>query len=297
MRIIPEEIVRESDRCPSMTKDLATLIAATPELAAMPATSARLLQLLEEPDAPVDDLVGVIEKDPGLTANLLKLSNSAYYGLRREVGSVRDALVQMGNRTVVTLAFAASMGRLLQVPMTAYRLPRGQLWRHTLAVGLLATRLVPADTDASRRNRVFTAGVMHDIGKLLLDRPLRDCLEQLPPNPDYTKLVLAERQILGFDHAQAGAALAEAWNFPEDLVQVIASHHTPAPPGSLTAVVHAADLLVSRHGYDGGAPQVVDEQLALALAAAELTPEDADQIGGQALRDLDGLLALLGAES
>ena len=71
------------------------------------------------------------------------------------------------NRTVVTLAFAASMGRLLQVPVTAYRLPRGQLWRHCLATGLLAARLAPADATTSQRNRIFTAGVVHDIGKLL----------------------------------------------------------------------------------------------------------------------------------
>lgn len=279
-----------------MTHDLATLVAATPELAAMPATSARLMQLLEEPDAPVDEMVSIIEKDPGLTANLLKLSNSAYYGLRREVGSVREALVLMGNRTVVTLAFAASMGRLLQVPVTAYRLPRGQLWRHALATGLLAARLAPADSDTALRNRVFTAGVVHDIGKLLLDKPLREKLEQLPPDLDYDGLVAAERKLLGFDHAEAGAALAEAWNFPEDLVAVIATHHETAPQGSIPAMIHAADLMVSIHGHHGGASQVPEGHLDLAIEAAGLTAEEGEDVGGQAVRDLDGMLALLGAD-
>lgn len=278
-----------------MPWDLAGLIAATPELAAMPATSARLLDLLDEPDTAAGDLVEVIEVDPGLTANLLKLCNSAYYGVAREVGSVREALVMLGNRTVVTLAFAASMGRLLQAPVSGYRLPRGQLWRHCLAVGLVAARLAPADADTAERHRHFTGGLVHDLGKLVLDRPLRDSLEQLPAELDYSSLVVRERDLLGFDHATAGAALAEAWNFPPSLVRVIGGHHCPAPPGSLLAVVIAADLLAADLGHHGGASRVLPEQRDLAIAAAGLDPVAAQDLADQALRDLDGLLSLLGA--
>ncbi len=280
-----------------MHADLATLIAATPELAAMPATSSRLLALLEEPEVAVDELVSVIEKDPGLTANVLKLCNSSYYGLGREVGSVRDALVRLGNRTVVTVAFASSMGRMLQVAVSAYRLPRGELWRHALACGLLASRLAPGGTGGTDRNRLFTAGVLHDIGKLLLDRPLREHLEQLPPDLDDGQLVLAERDMLGFDHAEAGAAVAEAWNFPPDLVMAIAGHHRPAPAGSLTAVVRAANLLAAAHGHAAGAARVPEAELELALAEAGIAGEAAAGDRERALRDLDGMLALLGARS
>ncbi|MDY0109679.1 MAG: HDOD domain-containing protein [Candidatus Krumholzibacteria bacterium] len=278
-----------------MSVQLADLVARTPELAAMPASSARLLTLLEEPDTPVSDVLAVIEKDPGLTANLLKLCNSAYYGVRREVGSVREALVRLGNQTVITLAFAASMGRLLQVPVTAYRLPRGQLWRHTLAVGLLATRWLPAGPADVERHRAFTAGVVHDIGKLLLDRPLRDGLEQLPSSLDYEGLLAAERQLLGFDHAQAGAALAESWNFPVDLVAVIAEHHGAGNENRLAALITAADLLASQRGHDGGAPVVDDAALEDALTSAGLDPDQTLADADPALRDLDGMLALLGA--
>ncbi len=278
-----------------MSEQLAVLVAATPELAAMPATSTRLLAMLEDPDAPVDELVAVIEKDPGLTANVLKLCNSAYYGLRREVGSVREALVRLGNQTVVTLAFAASMGRLLQVPVTAYRLPRGQLWRHALAVGLLAARLVPPESDAVARNRAFTAGLVHDLGKLLLDRPLRQRLEQLPAGLDSRRLCQAERELLGFDHAQAGAALAESWNFPVELAATIAQHHTDPPVSQAAAVVAVADQLASRQGYDGGAPSVDEQTLAGGLAAAGLDDAAAATGLAQALRDLEAMVTILGA--
>lgn len=280
-----------------MPLHLETLVAATPELSAMPAVSARLLAMLEDPDAPVDELVGVIEKDPALTANVLKLSNSAYYGLRREVGSVREALIRLGNRNLVTLAFAASMGRLLQVPVTAYRLPRGRLWRHALAVGLLSSRLMAGAADPSGRNRAFTAGVVHDLGKLLLDRPLGEALEPLPADLDSRGLCEAERRRLGFDHAEAGAALAENWNFPADLVAVIAGHHDPDPAAGLVRKVTLADLLVSGSGLDGGAPRVPDEALASALHEAGVPQEQARADLQQALRDMDGLVTILGAGS
>jgi HD-like signal output (HDOD) protein len=283
-----------------MHQALTELVAATPELAAMPATSTRLLGLLEDPEVEVAELVEVIEKDPGLTANVLKLCNSSYYGLGREVGSVRDALVRLGNRTVLTVAFATSMGRLLQVPVSAYRLPRGQLWRHALACGVLAARLTPADS-ALDRNRLFTAGVLHDIGKLLLDRPLRERLEQLPPGLTDGELALAERDLLGFDHAEAGAALAVAWNFPEDLAAAIAGHARPAPAGSLTAIVRAANLLAADRGHDAGTGRVDPVELGLALEAAGFPGADGSDAASsareEALRDLDGLLALLGASA
>ena len=280
-----------------MPLSLPALVAATPELAAMPATSARLLALLEEPAAPVGELVAVIEMDPGLTANVLKLCNSAYYGLRREVGTVREALVRLGNRTVVTLAFAASMGRLLQTPVSAYRMPRGQLWRHSLAVGLLASRLQPPTAEATDRNRAFTAGVVHDLGKLLLDRPLRQRLEQLPAGLTCSGLLAAEHDLLGFDHAEAGAALAESWNFPLDLVAVIARHHLPQPHDRLASLVGLADLQASRHGHDAGAPLVLAEQLEDYLAVLDVDPREVEAGTEQALRDLEGLLTMLGVSA
>lgn len=280
-----------------MVVDLEKLVASTPELAAMPATTARLLMLLEDPDVDIGEVVRVIEADPSLTANLLKLCNSAYYGLRGEVATVREALVQLGNQQVLTLAFASSMGRMLQVPVTGYRLPRGQLWRHALAVALIAARLTPDDYTTQQRNRVFTAGLVHDIGKLLLDRPLRESLRQLPPDPDYSALVVAERDILGCDHAEAGATLASVWSFPDELVGTIGRHHRPAPQSSPAAMVLAADLLAAEGGYHGGATQVSAEQRELAATATGLSTETIAARLTQALADLEGLLALLGADA
>lgn len=278
-----------------MTRSLPDLIAGTTELAALPATSVRLLALLDDPEVSVEPVAAVIEMDPSLTANLLKLSNSAYYGMRRRVGSVREALLHLGSRTVLTIAFATSMGEVMRGPMSGYRLPRRRLWSHALATGVAAARLCGPDPQGAARDRAFTAGLVHDIGKLLLDRLLQRQLEQLPPNADARALLMAERSLLGFDHAQAGAALAEAWNFPADLVEAIGRHHEPprdAP--SLVRVVAAANLLAVHVGEHAGAEVVGESELAEALRLAGADNLDLGTLVTEVRRDYDGLASILG---
>lgn len=235
---------------------LKELIASTHELQALPQSTARLLDLLEDPLVEADKLLAVIEKDPALTANLLKLCNSAYYGRKREVGSVKEALVMLGNRTVITLAFATSMGKVLRGDLAAYGLGKEDLWRHSLATACGAA-LVAADLGlAAQRDRAFTAGLVHDIGKMLLNRLLLKRLEWSTATAA-DSFVEIEREVLGFDHAEAGAALAEAWHFPAPLVAAVRHHHEPAAPADadpIVTAVRAANLLTAVVGYGGGQP-------------------------------------------
>jgi HD-like signal output (HDOD) protein len=276
-------------------RTLPELIAGTTELAALPATSVRLLALLNDPEVGVEPVAAVIEKDPSLTANLLKLSNSAYYGMRRRLGTVSEALLHLGSRTVLTIAFATSMGEVMRGPMSGYRLPRRRLWSHALATGVAAARLCGPDSQAATRDRAFTAGLVHDVGKLLLDRLLQRQVEQLPPNVEAKALLIAERSLLGFDHAQAGAALGEAWNFPPDLVEAIGRHHEP--PREASALVHivaAANLVAVHIGEHAGAEVVGEDDLAEALRAAGAGIAGLDVLAGEVRRDFDGLAGILG---
>jgi putative nucleotidyltransferase with HDIG domain len=229
-----------------MNQALKDLIAGTLELAALPQTTARLLQLVEEPDVESSRLLRVIELDPALTANLLKLCNSAYYGRRREAGTVDEALIVLGNRTVVTLAFATSMGKVLRGDLNGYGMAKDELWRHALAVACGAATIVTDEGREDLRDRAFTAGLVHDIGKLLLDRILARGMEWDPHAAGQLEWIEVERQVAGFDHAEAGAALADCWRFPEALVEAIRAHHEPCPPGApldLAMAVRAADAV------------------------------------------------------
>ncbi len=245
-----------------MGKTLEELIATTSELSSLPSTTMQLMNLLDDETVEASRVLEVIEQDPSLTANLLKLANSAFYGLRRQVGSAREALVLLGNHTIVNLAFATSMGDVLRGPLAAYHLNRNDLWHHALGTALGATFLASQSGCQETREHAFTAGLVHDIGKLLLNRPLKAELDQLPPEGSFACLLDAEMNILGFNHAEAGARLGEAWNFPPYLVNAIANHHrqpSAADDQILIGAVSAANLVTCHLGWGGGTGAISED--------------------------------------
>jgi putative nucleotidyltransferase with HDIG domain len=279
-----------------MVRSLSKLIASTSELASLPSTTVRLLDLLDDATVDASAVLEIIEKDPSLTANLLKLCNSAYYGLRGRVGSVRQALVLLGNQTVLTLAFATSMGQILRSPLRAYGMEKHELWHHSVATALAAASL-SADGGRERRERAFTAGLVHDIGKILLDRELGDQLVQLPQVASEEELLAAERAALGYDHASAGGALAEAWSFPEDLAAAVAYHHAPERAehaADLVGNICAANLLALAAGLGAGVLQPPPDTLHQRLAELGLDAPTAHALAARLPRDLENLLSLLG---
>ena len=275
--------------------ELRDLIASTHELAALPGSVVRLLELLDDMTAGADRVLAIIERDPSLTANLLKLCNSAYYGVQRKIGSVREALILLGNKTVVTLAFASGMGDVLRGPLAGYGMAKDDLWRHALATAVGAGYLATRTHAEELRDRAFTAGLVHDIGKLLLNKLLVNHLEQIPQGAlgassapvlasrDLTvvytqeELTRAERRLLGYDHGEAGGALAAAWHFPEMLEQAIRHHHHLRVEGEhteLVRIVGAANFIAKGLGLDSG-PMVALEAGTLDPLTDQGIPEDA----------------------
>ncbi len=288
-----------------MSKTLQDLIAGTSELRSLPSTTMRLMSLLDDATVAADEVLDVIEKDPSLTANLLKLSNSAYYGLRRQVGSAREALVMLGNKTIVNLAFATSMGDILRGPLAGYHLERNELWFHALGTAIGASKLVSLEGEAGLRERAFTAGLVHDIGKLMLNRSLKENLVQLPPQADSQTLLAAETDILGFDHAEAGAALGAAWNFPSSLVQLIGAHHVPSPGDeiwqgmdeevhTLLRAVAGANVVTAYCGFGGGCVPMHEPELIETMAGLEFESEDVESLVASLPNDLDAMLSVIG---
>jgi HD-like signal output (HDOD) protein len=292
-----------------MPQSLPELIASTKELRALPATTVRLMELLDDATVGADAVLDVIATDPSLTANLLKLSNSAYYGLRRQVGSAREALVRLGNRTVVNLAFATSMGDILRGPLGSYRLGRRELWHHSLGTALGAAYLGAVAGDGTSRDRAtgdraFTAGLVHDIGKLLLNEPLKEHLLQLPPGVTDAALLAAETEILGFNHAQAGAALGEAWNFPPSLVAVIGGGTVadgqplaadPSDPvEAQTRAVAGANAVAAFCGFGGGAAAPDVTQLQEIMQNLGYSAETMEDLVVRLPADLEAMLGVIG---
>jgi putative nucleotidyltransferase with HDIG domain len=221
----------------------------------MPATAARLMPLLQNPDASEAQIENVLKYDPGLTANILKLTNSAYFGLPSRVSSVRQAIMLLGWKRLLQLVMTMCMSALMKKPLPGYGLARGELWRHSVAVSVAADVLVTSLplTDA---DEVFTAALLHDIGKLVLSEYVQEDMgniEQMVGKG--ISFEVAEFVVLGTNHAQVGARILQNWFLPKELVNAVSWHHDPDQCDHychLSDVVHVANILGWMIGYGKG---------------------------------------------
>lgn len=227
------------------------LVSTTGDLAALPMTVVRLLDLLKDQTCAADKVVHVLDQDGAMTANVLKLSNSAFYGVRGTVGSTRQALVLLGNRAVLTLAFATGMVPVMRRNLTGYGIDRDRYWEHSLTSAMAAGVAMDRLGDPERACEAFTAGLVHDIGMLALDAHLATNRMKLVPAFPLFNVSEREREALGFDHCDAGALLAGNWGFPSALALAIEFHHRPWDvPGDdrLAAAVLAGDMVAQMAG-------------------------------------------------
>lgn len=219
--------------------DLNDLVAATGNLATLPSTVVELLKILGDPTASAARVQKVLERDPAMTANVLKISNSAFYGVRRDISSVRDALVMLGNRRTATLAFATGMAPILRCDLKGYGITRDQFWSHSLQSAACSSEAAMRLGIAELQCEAFTAGLIHDVGMLVLDPVLTSARHSLDTEAYPDGLCHLEQELFGFDHCQAGALLAENWGFPEMLIEPIAWHHDPHHKGEYYQLIRA----------------------------------------------------------
>jgi len=220
----------------------------------LPTTIVQLLDLLKDTTCSASKVLKVMERDPALTANLLKLSNSAFYGTRGEISNVRDALVMLGNRSVVILAFAAGMAPIMRREMLGYGLTRDRFWGHSLKAAAASATAAERMGLGTLRREAFTAGLVHDVGMLVVDAHLVAQNQTVGFGEPAFNVSDLERRALGFDHTEAGASLARRWGFPDVLIAPIEHHHDPnfsGPHSDVVRVVTAGNVLA----------QIVDEEL------------------------------------
>ncbi len=215
------------------------------ELPALPHVTHRVLQMTNDPKTTIPQLANTIVKDQVLTAKVLRMANSAYYGYARRIYGINEALIILGFNTVRSLVLAASIYNLMDKELKGYFLPKGELWKHCMSCALIA-RLLAKKIGYELPDQAFIAGLLHDLGKIVLNTYMAKHFESVieKVKKDKIPFMEAERQILGFDHAIVGARVVEKWNLPKDLVEAIANHHCPGRAKinpKLTSLVHVAD--------------------------------------------------------
>jgi len=216
----------------------------------------KITDIVSNPDSSLSELVGIVKYDQGMTANLLRICNSAYFGLSKEIASVRQAVAYLGIDKVASLIMMGNSADNLSEAQEGYDLTEGELWRYSVSSALLAQDL------AEKRNLnnvslVFTAALLKDIGKVILNTYVKDSFEAISKEVQDNGLTFldAEKKVIGIDHAELGARVAEQWNFSPAMVNIIRNHHHPdkAPADDLTIpIVYVADCICMMMGKGVG---------------------------------------------
>jgi putative nucleotidyltransferase with HDIG domain len=235
-----------------------TLIEKTPNLRAPSPTVVRLLNLLKAADADYEEVITIVSRDAVLSAKLLRLCNSACYGLAQPVSSLDQAVIYLGYGEIHRLVMAVSFGGPIGVQLPGYDMDAGTLWRHSLVTALLTPRVLGHSKQSSAdTSTAYTAGLLHDIGKLVighsLDAARRERIHRFVEAREGS-LIEAEKAVLGCDHAEVGACLLRRWRIPEVIADAVQHHHQPPADGGahLSAVVHVADVLAHQTGASPG---------------------------------------------
>lgn len=229
-----------------------TIVTQIDEISSFPDIALRVMRVVSRNDASIADLRAVVEQDPQLVARVLRTVNSAAYGLRCRVDSIHRAIALLGFTTIKNLALTASVSPVFQdtTPIGSYN--RGLLWKHLVSVAVIS-RMVAARSGLKYFEEAYMCGLLHDLGIILLDQHHHEVfvsvLHRLNPQAGTCEI---EREILGFTHAQLGAAVAERWGFPESIVDVIRYHHDSrrCQPEyrSIGHAVEIANYLCTRRG-------------------------------------------------
>lgn len=220
MELSEEEKLIEND----VPDDIRKKVSSYPS---MPQTVVKLRELLKKDDVPINAIENILRQDPGLSANVLRLANSAHFGLSSKVGSLKKAVMLLGLKRFEQIAISAYMNKAMDKVVEGYNLSPGELWLHSIAVATTAEAIAKflkiADLDD-----VFIPALLHDMGKLVLGEFVKKESKQIENIvAKGESLVRAEYLVLGIDHAEIGALILEKWFFPIDIVNAVRWHHDP----------------------------------------------------------------------
>lgn len=230
------------------------IVASISELPPFPKVAQRLMSMTENNEIGADKLAEVVQLDASITANMLKVVNSAMYALPRKVDNLKQALALLGTdkfREVVLTSFTASM---LNNCQPGYDMPVGELWRHSLATALM-TKILAKRAGHKPGPALYTAALLHDIGKVVLSTFVQDKVPAIMELVDKGSSFLeAEQEVLGLDHAQLGALIAKTWHFTDDMIHLIEYHHHPEkmPDWPDLATLYLSDVICELMGFGVG---------------------------------------------
>ncbi len=230
---------------------LAKIMLRVSSFPSMPQAGVKLMALLEQKDIAIDEITQVMRYDPGLTANVLKLANSAYFGIPSKIGSLKHAVMFLGLKRFTQIVVAACVSDHMAGAVEGYDLPTGELWRHSIAVSSTAEKLAKYTKNITADD-VFTPALLHDMGKLVLGTFVKEEFHNIKKiAAQGVPIEVAENMVLGTDHAEIGAQILANWSFPSDVIDAVRWHHNPERIKNSklqTEIVYLSNLLCQSCG-------------------------------------------------
>ena len=283
----------ETNACaPGAKERIAKIVEEVDNLPSLPSIVLKLMEVVNSPDSSAEEAAKLIEKDPALTSKMIRLANSAFYGIPRSISSVTSAVVVLGFNTIRSLVLSASVAKMFEGDKHALDIDR--FWKHSV-VTAMASKIIVRHLTVRMMDpeSAFCAGVMHDIGKLIFSQYMP---EDYSAVCEYARtksvsVVEAEDKILGINHSKMGKILSDKWSLPLDLECAIVNHHDPENANETVAhlanIIHLADIVVHDCGCDLWDGEVHTSESAVCRSALKIGEEDFKKIVGNVESSLD----------
>lgn len=224
---------------------------------AYPMTIRRVSDLLQDENFSVLEVANVIRFDQAITANILHMCNSAYFGIRSRIGTLNEAVMYLGKENIITAVQTSGVSRFFKKAAKGYVRQANDLWTHSVSVALMSQILFKRIYDREQPV-LYTAALLHDVGKVILGEYVHESFAQIMELVcrEGCSFLEAEEGLFGINHASIGGKIAEQWNFPEEISTAIAFHHRPDLAGDNEAIspwlIYLADQTCSMMGVGGG---------------------------------------------
>ena len=245
--------------------ELKAIIERIDYLPPFPVTVSRALQMLDDPKVTPENIAEAIKFDQAIAINVLRLCNSSYFGLSRSITDIQEALIYIGLSRFREILVLSGTKQYFENKISGYEVNRGELWGYSLSSAIIANELC-ALLNIESCQEIFLAALLHDLGKLILSEYITESLSEIHSKVENEGLTFieAEKEILGYDHAELGALILEQWGFSKPVIDAVRKHHEASSENDtvIDDIVRISDTLalimgmgtsvdgLSYHGFD-----------------------------------------------